>query len=612
GDLLAGNKEEIIKKTVHPDDLDNVMDAFNNARRMCRDGFDYIVDFEYRILKQDGIHWIYQRNYPINPDNHRNPLYYIILSDITERKLAEQRVSERIRELKAVNKLSVRLTEAGPDKDIFPIIGNALKEITGAMAVAVSIFDTETNNLITKHIAIKSGLLKQAAKLLGDIPLGMKMKIDQAMYDRMMETVVNITDSLTETTFGKISPSVGELLKSALDIGYQAGIALQYNGELIGTVTCFMNKSDNPPTSDLLKIFANVAAVSIQRKKIFDELNASEERYRSLQDNVPAGVFRTTPDGNMLSANPAMLKMLGYVSIEELKPVKLNHVYVNPERRQEFIERLAVEESVTNFEIELRRRDSSTFWTSVNATAVKDKNGRIVHYDGIIEDITERREAEETIKAALKEKEVMLMEIHHRVKNNLQVISSLINLQIKHTRENNVRDILRESSDRIRTIALIHERLYRSADLARVNFIEYVDHLVKSLFHSYGANPRDIRSSINVDKVYLDIEKAIPCALIINELVGNSLKHAFPEGKGKVKIDLKQTSANMLKLTVSDNGTGLPVGFDINTSGTLGLDLVETLVSQLKGELSFSSEQGTTCTITFSSIHPKKRLSNEA
>lgn len=216
-------------------------------------------------------------------------------------------------------------------------------------------------------------------------------------------------------------------------------------------------------------------------------------------------------------------------------------------------------------------------------------------------DITERRRAEQQLKTSLEDKDVLLKEIHHRVKNNLQVISSLLYLQARHAQDPHTFSMFLESQHRVRSMALVHETLYRTEDLARVDFARYVHSLTSHLLQSYSNPSRPIHLSIQVDDVSLGIDLAVPCGLIINELVSNSLKHAFPDGaEGAIDIQLRQAPDGQRTLTVRDNGVGLPQGFSIRSTKTLGLQLVNRLVSQLEGSVELSRERGTTITITFS------------
>ncbi len=226
------------------------------------------------------------------------------------------------------------------------------------------------------------------------------------------------------------------------------------------------------------------------------------------------------------------------------------------------------------------------------------------------DEMEERNKAEEQVKKSLREKEVLLREIHHRVKNNLQIIQSMLNLQLPQIKDEKAVSLFKESQNRVYTMALIHEKLYQSESLSNINFPEYVRSLATYLFTSYGAIGRAIRPKILVKDISLDVDTTIPCALIINELVSNSLKHAFPasrlsEEPREISIDLRREPGNSFRLTVSDNGVGLPEGFKIENRASLGLKLVSVLAKQLTGTLSIGTGHGAEFTISFATKHEK-------
>jgi two-component sensor histidine kinase len=223
------------------------------------------------------------------------------------------------------------------------------------------------------------------------------------------------------------------------------------------------------------------------------------------------------------------------------------------------------------------------------------------------EDITERKRAEDQIKASLEEKEVLLREIHHRVKNNLQIISSLLNLQSRYIKDKQVLHVFQESQDRIKSMVLIHKKLYQSKDLARIDFAEYVRSLIADLFRSYKADYDLITLKTNIDDVFLGIDTAIPCGLIINELVSNSLKYAFPEGgQGEIRIDLHSEKEGKFTLIVSDSGVGFPEDLDFRNTESLGLQLACTLVDQLQGTIGLDRTGGTKFKIAFTEPKDKQ------
>jgi two-component sensor histidine kinase len=208
-----------------------------------------------------------------------------------------------------------------------------------------------------------------------------------------------------------------------------------------------------------------------------------------------------------------------------------------------------------------------------------DQQGHPSGFQGICRDVTERKQAEKHLKAALYEKEILLKEIHHRVKNNLQVVSSLLNLQAQVLHNDHDRMLFQESQQRVRTMALIHEKLYQSADLTRIDFQEYVTLLLRDVILSHGGAMEDIQVITDISAIELHIDTAIPCGLIINELVTNALKYAFPKGQGTLKIAFRHTES-WYRLTIQDDGVGLPENFDLRHLDSLGLQLVQGLVEE--------------------------------
>ncbi len=208
--------------------------------------------------------------------------------------------------------------------------------------------------------------------------------------------------------------------------------------------------------------------------------------------------------------------------------------------------------------------------------------------------------AEKKVAASLKEKDILLREIHHRVKNNLQIISSLLRLQSRNIKDNSLQEIFQVSQQRIRSIALIHESLYRSDDLGQINLSKYIHNLTSHLSSINAADAKGINFKISTDNIFLDINRAIPCGLLLNELITNALKYAFPEEtKGEIKIDLEKYKQNKWRLSIADNGIGFPKGLDFRKTESLGLQLVNSLISQLNGTIKMQQKNGTKYTLVF-------------
>jgi two-component sensor histidine kinase len=217
------------------------------------------------------------------------------------------------------------------------------------------------------------------------------------------------------------------------------------------------------------------------------------------------------------------------------------------------------------------------------------------------------KNAEKEIKDSLEEKETLLREIHHRVKNNMQIISSLLNLQKYEDANKDPLELISDSQNRIKTMSIVHELLYHSDRLSEVNLKLYIEKLIYYLFEQFSAGKRKIKLSSDLEENYINIETAVPCCLIVNELVSNSLKHAFPSGDGEIKIVFHRLNGKY-ELIVKDNGIGLPADFDLKNTTSMGLYLVNSLVNQIDGTLEVKSDKGTEFKIIFEELIYKKRF----
>jgi two-component sensor histidine kinase len=275
-----------------------------------------------------------------------------------------------------------------------------------------------------------------------------------------------------------------------------------------------------------------------------------------------------------------------------------------------------------NYELKLIRKDGSPLWVLINAKPLFDKDGKYMGAMSMFTDITKRKEAEE----ALTNIEIVRKkEIHHRIKNNLQVISSLLDLQAEKfnnredIKDSEVMEAFRESQDRVRSMALIHEELHEGKGDNTLNLSLYLEKLVDNLFQTYRLGNTDINLNMDVEEnTFIDMDTAVPLGITVNELVSNSLKHAFPgRDKGEIRIKFcreenESDEGNRFTLTVSDDGVGFPDNFDFKDIDSLGFQLVTTLVDQLDGELELKSENGTEFTIRFTVKEKSEQVSEPA
>lgn len=339
------------------------------------------------------------------------------------------------------------------------------------------------------------------------------------------------------------------------------------------------------------------------RKQAEEALQKSEARFRSIFEQSANGYLLTAPDGRLLKVNAAMSNMLGY-PLETLQQANFRDI-THPddlELSDNNLRRLLCGEVETSqFEKRYLHKNGATIWTLVNTTLVRDSQNTPLYFVTGVTNVTERKQAEEQIKKALAEKETLLRELHHRTKNNMGVISALFDLQIADMNDTRLQAALMETQTRIRSMALVHQKLYEAQDLSYLNLKDYIHDLADLLLNSYRVSLGSIVLSTEMEDAPVLIDTAIPCGLILNELISNALKYAFPDGRnGEIKIQLKRLEGGDLSLTVTDNGVGLPSGFDIRKDGRLGLQIVRILgESQLNGKIRFETSQGLACHLQF-------------
>jgi PAS domain S-box-containing protein len=344
-----------------------------------------------------------------------------------------------------------------------------------------------------------------------------------------------------------------------------------------------------------LKTDRGVLVISIIRDTT--QRRQAEAKFRGLLESAPDGIVVVDHSGRIVIVNSQTERIFGYSRdelvgqpIEILVPIRYKQVHVahrngyfgNPKTRPMG----GSSTSLTGC-----KKDGTEFPVEISLSPMH--TGPELLVTAAIRDISERKQVETRLRTSLKEKEVLLKEIHHRVKNNLQIVSSMLNLQMDQIADQRALALFKESQARVRSIALFHEKLYQSKDLAHVDMGEYLRGLTASLFATYGVNPDDLAFSIDAEDVPMGVDAAISCGLIANELVSNSLKHAFPAGrKGSVHVALRRDGERAV-LEVRDDGIGVPEGVDLLNSGTLGLRLVSILAEQVHGTVELIRGEGT-------------------
>jgi len=321
------------------------------------------------------------------------------------------------------------------------------------------------------------------------------------------------------------------------------------------------------------------------------ERKRTDERFRLYVEAAPNALLMMDEHGVMTLVNSQTEQLFGYSRVELLgQPVEMlvpeRFRAAHPGHREAFFRAPTTRAMGAGRDLFGLRKDGREVPIEIGLNPLRTEEGPVVLASII--DITERVQAAQRLMNSLREKEVLLREVHHRVKNNLAVIGSLLYLQSTNTQDEQTLRILQNGRDRVRSMALVHERLYRSEDLASVDFGEYTEELANQLFRNHVLSANTIRLKLDVEKIPLDIDRAIPCGLILNELISNALKHAFPNGRsGEIRISLQKTGNGGLVLSVADNGVGLPDEATLQARRSLGMRLIHSLATQLDTHIEF-------------------------
>jgi PAS domain S-box-containing protein len=446
----------------------------------------------------------------------------------------------------------------------------------------------------------------------------------QAMFESSLDCVITIDhlgnvvelNPAAEKTFGYENrrvvgqPLADLIIPPSLRERHRRGLKrylLTGQSEMIGRrieVTAMRSDGNEFPVElALTRIDMNGQPLFTAYLRDITSVKRAEERLRRVIESSPSAMVMVNARGEIVLVNGQTEKLFGYDrneligrTIEVLVPESFRERH--PNYRRSFLQQPQARPMGAGRDLFARRKDGSEFPVEIGLNPLETDEGTMIL--SAIVDITARKQAEDAIRSSLREKEVMLKEIHHRVKNNLQIISSLLDLQSAAVTDTRVLQSFQESRHRIRSMALIHEKLYQSPDLAEVDFADYVRSLTAYLVRAYHVSEFLIALKLETEPVRLRIDTAIPCGLILNELVSNAFEHAFPNGqRGEITVRLRAEESGRGSLQVADNGVGLPVGMDWRTTSSLGLRLVHTLAQQLHGELAVETTGGASFQLSF-------------
>jgi PAS domain S-box-containing protein len=546
-DFIAGAPKW--DQVIHEDDMPLILDSAEKLRGVP----DTSISREYRIVRKDGgVRWVFEVIHNVCDDSGMPSHVEGAIYDITKRKRAEEALMEAEEKFRA-------------------IFDNAKD--------GIALADAES-----KEICLAN---ETYCRMLG-------YSHDELMRITVMDLHTEADLPYVLDIFRKVAG--GEVF-SAPDVPVKRKDGSVFHADATGAPVTLGGREY------LIGIFRDVT----DRKRAEEALRESETSHRTLAGNLPGIVYRMFLEegSRMQFFNDMTYPLTGY-SPEELEKgdvCDLEHL-IFPEDRERV--KSIVNNSVRDdepFEVEYRIRHigGETRYFYEKGRPVRGAEGKPAYIDGFVLDVTERKRTEEFLRSALREKEVLLNEVHHRVKNNLTVVSSLVSLQRRRIGDREIQGFFMDMESRIRSIAMVHENLYQARDLANINFGNYLNSLAATIFRFYDMPPTSVGLKLDVPpELCFDVSTMVPCGLILNELVTNALKYAFPGGqRGELSISLGPEDEGRYTLAVRDNGVGLPEGLDVRNAESLGLRLVGLLTEQLDGDLDVVSEGGTEFRITF-------------
>lgn len=600
--------------SVVEEDRGKLMEEIN--KKIAGDFSDEKIS-EYRITRPDGsLRWILAKAFPI--EDKYGKIYRVagIAEDITERKQREEQIKRKTDQLESLFETGKKVASITSRDDLLPWIAEEATSLLNADACYYRI--REGNYLVY------GGIQKGLESMLRE-----KIKIGEGISGSIAKEKKPVTIPNNYCDDKRHFP---EHKKKAKECGFQSclGVPMKIGERVVG-VLVVLSKDSREYTEEetrLLSSFADQAAIAVENAKLFKELKFkiddqkrteealrdSERRLVEAQKIARVGDWDRNFKDDTATWSDEIFRIYGINKGSYDGTFEAFLKMVHSEDREALKD--AINTSLSKGKpldtvFRIIRPDGTERILNSKGKVRYDYSGEPMRMVGTVQDITEIKIAEEEIKKSLKEKEILLQEIHHRVKNNMQVISSLLTLQSASIEDKKTAEIFRQSQDRIRSMALIHEKLYRTEDFSRIDFKEYIETLTRALFNSYKKDTQRILLKIDVKDVYLNIETAIPLGLIINELISNSLKHAFKQGKkGELCIALSESGKDNLELRVRDNGVGIPDDFDIRSQNSLGFQIITLLAeNQLRGKIKLNRNGGTEFQLTLKKAKYKKRPS---
>ncbi len=686
--ITGYSAEKLVKEDsrmpLHPDDVAAFMNAIKSIHH--HPGAHRIIQFR---LQTEAGDWKWLEASVVNLlDDSTVRAIVANYHDITERKLAEEKIAQDNADLGLLNSVNEALSQGVDLQPTLNLIANELRQLFDCTAAAIYLVTPNGQMLEMESLSIQSSHLDNITRLLGfTIPrVIIPLQLDRHYTRLLAEGKPQMTDDLKviQEMMGEnaetlelheiIRPSVIRLvpaIQKVLNVKSAMSVPLVSTNGPVGLLELSNQRSFTQADLNRASIIIKQLTIVIERKQaemqahqqaktvtaLFDTtrdlvierslntlLNTIVERATNLLGASGGGLYLCEPAQHHVRCVVSYNTPRDYTGVvlkygegaagkvaQTGKPLIVNN-YGSWDGRAKIYDKERPFRAVLSVpmiwqnevmgvihvlefdqERQFTEAEQQLVMSFANQAAIAVQNARLIEQEQANAARLETRVAERTheLEASLQEKEILLREVYHRVKNNLQVVNSLINLQSASVRGDYNHRVFAHLRDRLSAMALVHEQLYRSPNLAKIEFSEYLQALANNLLRAYAREPGKVRLTIKSDPIWLGLDTAVPCSLILNELISNSLGHAIPEDDPtreiELTIGLRTLADNCYSLTVADNGIGLPKDMDWQNTSSLGLQLVLMLVEQLSGSIQLNSERGTAFTITFSELKYSER-----
>jgi len=505
-------------------------------------------------------------------------------------KKRERDLSEKNKQMVFLRDFALNIATEDFDKDLNEFLLIQLKKITRASLVTFSEYNQQNKTLKIRKIKTNKAILNSVLAIANKDILETESPVSEEMYIEITENLIGSRGTLTEMSFGEIPPAVDRLYRKISGVNRFIGIAYILDGRLYGTSLIGIHRDKPDPSKEMLKSFAHIAAVALQNQKIQKQLFKSEQKYKELVNNINDVIFTIDEQGNILYITDEILRVTGFSARELTGRNFSDFIYQEdlPGLLQQFKSTMEGERKPYDFRVVIKSGAAKWVRTSSKPVVLdNDQKG----LTGLLSDISTRKLNEQKIKDFLTEKELLLKEVHHRIKNNLNIIATMLSIQAREFEDQRMRTALESIAFRVQSMIILYDKLHQSANFLNFSLQDYLQTLInemKSVYMDLNA----IEISTNIESVKVPVKQLTYLGIIINELINNSLKHGFEnKSAGKISISTKIHSGQ-LYICYHDNGIGYSEKDDEKSHG-FGLKLIRLLVKQFHGEIKITSEAGT-------------------